>query len=86
VIRGFDHKKGIDFFDTYSPVIKIATIKTLIALDATHDLVVHKMDIKTAFPNGDLEEEIYMSQPEGCEVPSQENKVCRRRKSLYGLK
>ena len=44
------------------------------------------MDVKTAFLNGDLEEEIYMSQPEGCEVPGQENKVCKLRKSLYGLK
>jgi len=44
------------------------------------------MDVKTVFLNGDLEEEIYMTQPEGCKVPGQENKVCRLRKSLYGLK
>jgi len=44
------------------------------------------MDVTTAFLNGDLEEEIYMTRPEGCEVPGQENKVCRLRKSLYGLK
>ena len=44
------------------------------------------MDVKTTFLNGDLEEEIYMTQPEGCEVPGQENKVCRLKKSLYGLK
>jgi len=86
VIRGFDQRKGIDYFDTYSPVTKIATIKALIAIAATYDLVVHQMDVKTAFLNGDLEEEIYMTQPEGCEVPGQENKVCRLRKSLYGLK
>ena len=86
VIRGFDQKKGANFFDIYSPVIKITTIKTLIALDATHDLVVYQMDVKTAFPNSDLEEEIYMSHLEGCEVPGQKNKVCKLRKSLYGLK
>ena len=86
VIRGFDQKKGIDFFDTYSPVIKIAIIKTLIALAAIHDLVMHQMDVKTAFLNGDLEEEIYMSQPEGCKILGQENKVCKLRKSLYSLK
>ena len=86
VIRGFDQKKGIDFFDTYSPVTKIATIRTLVALAVIHDLVVHQMDVKTDFLNGDLEEEIYMSQPEGCEVPGQENKVCKLRKSLYGIK
>jgi len=65
VIRGFDHKKEIDFFDTHSPVTKIKTIKTLIALVATHDLIVHEMDVKTTFLNGDLKKEIYMSQPEG---------------------
>lgn len=86
VIRGFDQKKRIDFFDTYSPVTKIATIRSLVALAAIHDLVVHQMDVKTAFLNGDLEEEIYISQLEGCEVPDQENKVCKLRKSLYGLK
>ena len=49
---------------------KIATIETLIASATIHDLVVHQMDVKTAFLNDDLEEEIYMSQPKGCEVPS----------------
>ena len=65
MIRGFDQKKENDFFDTYSHVTKIATIQTLIALAAIHDLVVHQMDVKTTFLNDDLEEEIYMSQPEG---------------------
>jgi len=65
---------------------KIATTKTLIALVAFHDLVVHQMDVKTSFLNGELEEEIYMSQPKGCEVFSQENKVSKLRKSLHGLK
>jgi len=86
VIRGFDQKKGIDYFDTYSPVTKIGTIRSLIALAVIFNLVVHQMNVKTAFLNGDLEEEIYMTQPEGCEVPGQENSVCRLRKSLYGLK
>jgi len=86
VIRGFNQKKGIDFFDTYSPVIEIVMIRTLVALASIHDLIVHQMDVKIAFLNGDLEEEIYMSQPEGCEVPGQENKVCKLRKSLCGLK
>ena len=81
-----DQKKGIDYFDTYSPVTKIATIRTLIALAAIFDLIVHQMDVKTTFFNGDLDEKIYMTQPEGCEVPGQENKVYRLRKSLYGLK
>ena len=86
VVRGFNQKKGIDFFDTYSPVTKITTIRTLIALAAIHDLVVHQMDVKISFLNSDLEEEIYMSQPKGCEVSDQKNKVCKLRKPLYGLK
>ena len=79
-------KKGVDYFDTYSPVTKIATIRALIAIAAIYDLVVHQMDVKIAFLNGDLKKEIYMTQPEGCEAPGQENKVCRLKKSLYGLK
>jgi len=86
VIRDFDQKKESDLCDNYSPVTKIATIRTLVALAAIHNLGVHQMDVKIAFLNGDLEEEIYMTQPEGCEVPGQENKVCKLRKSLYGLK
>ena len=86
VIRGFDQKKGIDYCDTYFPVTKIATIRSLITLAAIFDLVVHQMDVKTVFLNGDLEEEIYITQPEGCEVLGQEHKVCRLRKSLYNLK
>ena len=86
VIRGFTQKHGIDFFDTYSPVTKIATIRALFALASSYKLLVHQMDVKTAFLNGDLDEEIYMEQPPGCEVPGQENKVCKLKKSLYGLK
>ena len=86
VIRGFNQKRGIDYFDTYSPMTKIATIRTLVALALIHSIVVHQMDVKTAFLNGDLEEEIYMSQPEGCVVLGQESKVCRLKKSLYALK
>ncbi|CAH9139832.1 unnamed protein product [Cuscuta epithymum] len=86
VVVGYTQKKGIDYFDTYSPVTKIATIRSLVALAAINDLVVHQMDVKTAFLNGDLEEEIYMRQPEGYVVPGQENKVCKLKRSLYGLK
>ena len=53
---------------------------------AIHDLKIHQMDVKTAFLNGDLGEEIYMDQPEGFVEPDQESKVCKLVKSLYGLK
>ena len=58
----------------------------LIAIAAIHNLEIHQMDVKTAFLNGDLDEEIYMEQPEGSAVPGQKIKVCRLVKSLYGLK
>ena len=58
----------------------------MIAIAALRDLEIHQMDVKTAFLNGDLEEEIYMKQPEGFVIPGQEDKVCRLVKSLYGLK
>jgi hypothetical protein len=58
----------------------------LIAIAAIHDLKIHQMDVKTAFLNGDLEEEIYMDQPEGFVEAGQESKVCKLTRSLYGLK
>ncbi|GJZ09284.1 zinc finger, CCHC-type containing protein [Tanacetum coccineum] len=57
VIQGFRQKEGIDYFDTYTPVARITTIRLLLALAATHNLVIHQMDVKTAFLNGDLNKE-----------------------------
>ncbi|KAD7478580.1 hypothetical protein E3N88_01716 [Mikania micrantha] len=86
VIQGFRQKEGTDFFDTYAPVARISTIRLLIALASIHKLLIHQMDVKTAFLNGELDEEVYMKQPEGFVLPGQENKVCKLIKSLYGLK
>nr|KAJ0197017.1 hypothetical protein LSAT_V11C700348640 [Lactuca sativa] len=83
---GFRQKEGIDFFDTYAPVARISTIRLLLALAAIHNHVIHQMDVKTTFLNGDLDEEIYMKQPEGFVMPENEHKVCKLKKSLYGLK
>ncbi|CAM8882652.1 unnamed protein product [Rhodiola kirilowii] len=74
VIQGFRQKYGMDYFDTYAPVARISTIRLLIALASIHKLLVHQMDVKTSFLNGDLEEEIYMKQPEGFVMPGQEHK------------
>ncbi|KAL0385037.1 UNVERIFIED_CONTAM: Retrovirus-related Pol polyprotein from transposon TNT 1-94 [Sesamum radiatum] len=74
VVVGYTQKEGVDYFDTYSPVTKIATIRTLVAISAINGLMIHQMDVKTAFLNGDLEEEIYMEQPEGFIVPGLERK------------
>ncbi|GJW95411.1 zinc finger, CCHC-type containing protein, partial [Tanacetum coccineum] len=86
VIQGLRQKEGIDYFDTYEPVARITTIRLLLALAAIHNLVIHQMDVKTAFLNGDLEEEVYMKQLEGFVMPGNEHKVCKLVKSLYGLK
>nr|ABF93649.1 retrotransposon protein, putative, Ty1-copia subclass [Oryza sativa Japonica Group] len=86
VAKGYTQKEGEDFFDTYSPVARLTTIRVLLALVASHGLLVHQMDVKTAFLNGELEEEIYMDQPDGYVLEGQEGMVCKLLKSLYGLK
>ena len=86
VAKGFTQKEGIDYFDTYAPVARIASIRVLIALASIHKFVIHQMDVKTAFLNGELDEEVYMKQPEGFVIKGQEDKVCKLTKSLYGLK
>ena len=86
VVKGYRQKEGLDYFDTYSPVTRITSIRMLISIAALFNLEIHQMDVKTAFLNGDLNEEIYMEQPEGFVVSGQEKKVCRLVKSLYGLK
>ncbi|GJU87594.1 zinc finger, CCHC-type containing protein [Tanacetum coccineum] len=86
VIQGFRQKEGIDYFDTYAPVARITTIRLLLALAAIHNLVIHQMDVKTAFLNGNLDKEVYMKQPVGFVMPGYEHKLCKLVKSLYGLK
>jgi len=86
VAKGYRQKEGVDFFDTYSPVARLTSIRVLIAIASIHNLIVHQMDVRTAFLNGELEEKIYMDQPVGLIIQGMEHKVCRPRKSLYGLK
>ena len=70
----------------FSPVVKHSSIRTFFSIMAMHDLKLEQLDVKTAFLHGELEEEIYMDQPEGFIVPGKENFVCKLKKSLYGLK
>jgi hypothetical protein len=86
VAKGYTQKVWEDYFDTYSPVARLTTIRVLLSLAASHGLFVHQMDVKTTFLNGELEEEIYMDQPDGFIAKGQEGKVCKLLKSLYGLK
>ena len=85
-MKGFNQKKGIDFEETFSPVVKMSSIRVALSLAACLNLEVEQLDVKTAFLHGDLEEEIYMQQPEGFEEKEKENLVCKLKKSLYGLK
>jgi hypothetical protein len=86
VVKGFRQRKGIDFDEIFSPVVKMSSIRVVLSLAASLDLEIEQMDVKTVFLHGDLEEEIYMEQPEGFRVKGKEDYVCRLKKSLYGLK
>ena len=86
VAKGYSQKYGIDYDETFSPVVRFSSIRTLLALAVQKGMLIHQMDVVTAFLNGRLEEEIYMQQPEGYITPGSEDLVCRLKKSLYGLK
>jgi hypothetical protein len=86
VVRGFSQKEGVDFNETFAPVIRFESVRVLLAIATEFNLEIDQCDVKTAFLNGDLTEEIYMEQPEGYEVKGKEHLVCRLKKSLYGLK
>jgi hypothetical protein len=86
VANGYTQEKGEDFFDTYSPILRLTTIHVLLSLAVSHGLFIHQMDVKTTFVNGDLEEEIYMTQPHRFVIKGQEDKVHKLQKSLYSLK
>ena len=65
VIQSYKQIEGLDYFDTYYPVMRINSIRMVLAITALRNLEVHQMDVKTTFLNGDLDEEIYLKQPEG---------------------
>ena len=86
VAKGYTQKEGVDYEETFSPVAMLKSIRILLSMAASLDYEIWQMDVKTAFFNGNLDEEIYMSQPEGFQEKGQEKKVCRLLKSIYGLK
>ena len=86
VVKGFGQKQGVDYDEIFSPVVKMTSIRVILGLAATMDLEIEQLDVKTAFLHGELEEDVYMEQPEGFEVKGKESKVCKLVKSLYGLK
>jgi hypothetical protein len=86
VARGFLQREGIDFDDAFAPVAQMEPVRLLLALAAQEGWRVHYMDVKSAFLNGDLKEEVYVHQSPGFAIPDKEGKVLRLRKALYGLR
>jgi hypothetical protein len=86
VAQGFTQRPGIDFYETYSPTVRLDSLRGLLALAAHYDWEIHHMDVKSAYLNGKLDETIYMRQPKGFEVPGKDDMVCLLHKGLYGLK
>lgn len=84
VAKGFTQQYGVDFEETFSPVIKMSTVRCILAIAASRNWILFQLDINNAFLHGDLSEEIYMKMPEG--IPNLHNLVCKLKKSLYGLK
>lgn len=86
VAKGYSQVEGLDFQEVFAPVAKFTSIRVLFSLAAALEWECHHMDVKTAFLNGELQEEIYMEQPEGYIKQGEEQLVCKLIKSLYGLK
>lgn len=84
VAKGFTQKKGVDYDQTFSPVAKAGTVRAVISMAASEKMTLSQFDVTSAFLYGELDEEIYMKQPEG--FTDGTNKVCRLQRSLYGLK
>ena len=86
VVKGYSQRKGIDYAEIFSPVVKLTSIQILLSIVASENLHLEQMDVKTTLLHGYLYKEIYMQKPEGFVVPGKEHMVCKLTRSLYGLK
>lgn len=86
VAKGFNQKEGVDYFDTFNPVIKPTAIRLVLSIAITQNWSLRQVDINNAFLNGDLEETVYMEKPQGFIAPDRPSHVCKLKKAFYGLK
>ena len=86
VAQGYSQKEGIDYEETFAPVARLEAIRILLAFAASKGFKLFQMDVKSAFLNGFIEEEVYVRQPPGFENPKYPDRVFKLQKALYGLK
>ena len=86
VARGFSQVEGVDYDETFALVARYTSIRSIISIAAEMGWQIHQMDVKTAFLNGIIQEEVYIEQPQGFEMHGRESHVCKLKKALYGLK
>lgn len=86
VAQGFSQEKGLNYFETFIPVVRHSTVRIILALATMNNGKLRQLDVKNAFLHGDLKEEVYMTQPQGFVDTKHPDYVCLLKKSLYGLK
>lgn len=86
VVKEFKQVEGVDYIDTFAPVVRFSTLRILFAAAVRYNFEIHHCDISSAFLHGELRKDVYISQPEGYVQPGKEIFVCKLRKALYGLK